>query len=142
MLRQLAFKCKNWRGKKGIDDVAKIHTNRTKHTVLDLFTYVATIQSSNSVDEYLFFVVVKCSLLFWNTCDLETMSRSSTLVSTGRPTPAYNYAKVENICSTVPKLEFLLNHKTCQLSPLNRCNSHKWYHIHDLLDLLNNPTPI
>ena len=64
MLRQLAFKCKNWRGKKGIDDVAKIHTNRTKHTVLDLFTYVATIQSSKFSGRVPNFFLVKCSLLF------------------------------------------------------------------------------
>ena len=35
--------------------------------------------------------------------------------------------------------KFLSNQETCQLSPLNTCESKKYWYIHDLLDVLNNP---
>ena len=39
-----------------------------------------------------------------------------------------------------PTGKFLSNQKTCQLSSLNMCQSEKYWYIHYLLDLLNDPT--
>ena len=41
---------------------------------------------------------------------------------------------------TVSVSTFLSNQETCQLFPLSICESQKFWFIHDLLDLLNNPT--
>ena len=37
-------------------------------------------------------------------------------------------------------IKFLSDHQIHQLSPLNMCKSQKQWYIHDLLDILNNPT--
>ena len=51
---------------------------------------------------------------------------------------------VKNLTRTVsvkkPTREFLSNQETHQSSPLNMCESQKYRYIHDLLDVLNNPT--
>ena len=38
------------------------------------------------------------------------------------------------------EIKVLSNQETDQLYPLNMCESKKEWHIHDLLDVLNNPT--
>ena len=68
-----------------------------------------------------------------------------TLYKSLDPEQDYNHAKFERspfkqCLPKKPTLKFCVKSENYHLSPLNMCQSERWWYIQYLLDLLNNPT--
>ena len=116
MLRQLAFKCKTGETEKY--RWCRQNTHKSHKAYCAWSFYMCSNYTKFKIQWTSTFKKKKKNrLLFLNICDLESMSRSSNLVSTGRPTPAYNNVKVERPLRNSAKIRIFVESKNVNYLP-------------------------